>query len=109
MGRRVAQGSLQTITNDIAVAAQESGVACDAVHRSRRAATPTSRSGKECEWLKGVPEDVPDQRDREGHSSGAPLPLARATGRAARTRGADPGARHHRVIASIEIAPERNF
>ena len=50
MGRRVAHGSLHTITNDIAVAAQESGVACDAVHRSRRAAIPKSRSGKECEW-----------------------------------------------------------
>ena len=36
--------------NHIAVAAQESGVACDAVHRSRRASIPTSRSGKECEW-----------------------------------------------------------
>ena len=36
--------------NHIAVAAQESGVACDAVHRARRAAFPTSRSGKEREW-----------------------------------------------------------
>jgi hypothetical protein len=35
--------------NHIAVAAQESGDACDAVRRSRRAAMPTSRSGKECE------------------------------------------------------------
>jgi hypothetical protein len=47
---------------------------------------------------KQVPEDVPEQRDREGYASGAPLPLARATGRAARARGPDPGARHHREL-----------
>ena len=50
---------------------------------------------------KGVPGDVPEQRDCEGYASGAPLPLTRAIGRTARARGANPVTKYHRELRSI--------
>ena len=62
-------------------------------------AQPKSANG-----VKGVPEDVPDQRDRERYASVAPLPFVCAIGHTDRVRCANPGARHHRELRNT-LAP----
>jgi hypothetical protein len=69
--------------NHIAVAAQESGVACDAVHKARRATFPTSRSGKGCEWRQRERPKVYLTSEIVKDTLRRAAPLARATGRAA--------------------------